>query len=257
MRLQEIVSPAGALLGAPVAAPTFCGSPAFVYRELIAELGRLLAALPRRRPSLTFYHANRVRYLTGYLRQRAAMHRGGRGQAIRDLGVIVAARLRAAATELPLSISRMVLVWTLMVVLIGGSLYDIVTNREHWPLSPYPMFSRVDLRPAVESLRLFGVTQERVPREIALLDEELIKPFDQCRLSTALQATYNNPARRALTETLLRDVLLRYESRRVNGEHTGPPLQAVRAYHVTWALDSQARNVDTPDVKRMLAEVYP
>jgi hypothetical protein len=54
---------------------------------------------------------------------------------------------------------------------------------------------------------------------------------------------------------LLRDVLVRYESRRVNGEHDGPPLQAVRAYHLTWALDPQARNVDTPDVKHMLAEV--
>jgi hypothetical protein len=144
-----------------------------------------------------------------------------------------------------------------MAVLIGGSLYDILTNREHWPLSPYPMFSTVDLQPAIESIRLFGVTQEHVPREILLLDDELIKPFDQRRLTTALEGTYNNPARRPLTETLLRDVLLRYEARRVNREHSGPPLQAVRAYQLTWALDSQARNADSPDVKRLLAEVRP
>jgi hypothetical protein len=119
------------------------------------------------------------------------------------------------------------------------------------------MFSTVDLEPALASIRLFGVTQENVPREILLLDEELIKPFEQRRLTTALERTYNNPERRPLTETLLRDVLLRYEARRVNREHSGPALQAVRAYQVTWALDPQARNVDSPGVKRLVAEVRP
>jgi GT2 family glycosyltransferase len=257
MRLQEIVGPAGALLGAPVAGLTLCGTPAFVYRELLEEAGCFLAALPRRQPSVTFHHANRVRYLAGYVRQRSASQGFSGRQGIRELFTIIAARLRAAATHLPLPIWRMALVWMLMAVLIGGSIYDILTNREHWPLSPYPMFSTVDLAPAMDSLRLFGVTRESVPREIPLLDDELIKPFDQCRLSTALQGTYNNLARRPLTDTLLRDVLLRYETRRVNREHSGPPLQAVRAYRLTWTLDSQARNVDSPDVKRLLAEVRP
>jgi len=257
LRLQEIVGPAGALLDAPVAGPTICGTPTFVYRELLEEAGCFLAALPRRQPSRTFHHANRVRYLAGYVRERAASQGFSGRRGIRELFTIIAAWLRAAATQLPLPIGRMALVWTLMVVLIGGSLYDILTNREHWPLSPYPMFSTVDLQPAMESIRLFGVTQENVPREILLLDDDLIKPFDQRRLTTALEGTYNNPARRPLTETLLRDVLLRYEARRVNREHSGPPLQAVRAYQLTWALDSQARNVDSPDMKRLLAEVRP
>ena len=255
MRLQEIVGPAGAILEEPVEALAFRGTPTFVYRELFEEAGRFLAALPRRDSSLTFYHANRVRYLAGYVRQRAGSHPGPRG--LRELFTMIAAWLRTTARQLPLSLSRMALVWLLMVVLIGGSLYDIVTNREHWPLSQYPMFSTVDLAPTVEALRLFGVTQEQVPREIPLLDNELIKPFDQRRLSSALESTYNNPARRPLTELLLRDVLLRYERRRVNGEHRGPPLQAVRAYQMTWALDSQARNLDSPVVKRLLAEVRP
>jgi hypothetical protein len=197
-----------------------------------------------------------VRYLTGYLRQRATSRLADGLRGVHQL-VTSPARLLAAARQLPLSISRMVLVSMLMVVFIGGSIYDIVTNREDWPLSQYPMFSKVDLSPTMEAIRLFGVTQETLPREIPLLDNELIKPFDQRRLSSAIEATYYNPARRPLTEALLRDILRRYEARRVNGEHSGPPLQAVRAYQSTWTLDSKARNANSPDPRRLLAEVRP
>jgi hypothetical protein len=54
---------------------------------------------------------------------------------------------------------------------------------------------------------------------------------------------------------MMRGVLERYELRRMNGEHGGPPLKAVRAYAMTWTLDPDARNADRPDEKRLLAEV--
>ena len=90
-----------------------------------------------------------------------------------------------------------------------------------------------------------GVPARRGNGEIALLDSDLIAPFDQCRLSTALARTYNNPARRALTNLMLADVLRRYENARRAGKHDGPPLAAVRLYRMQWHLDPGARNVDS------------
>jgi hypothetical protein len=76
------------------------------------------------------------------------------------------------------------MVTLLMGVILGGSAFDIVEDREDWPLSQYPMFSTVDAEPVLRSIRLMGVTREAPVREIALLDDALIAPLDQCRLST-------------------------------------------------------------------------
>jgi hypothetical protein len=164
-------------------------------------------------------------------------------------------RLRRFFSAAGLPLHRLVCVYSLMVLFIGGSLVDIIRDTEHWPLSSYPMFSVVDLGPRIRLLRLFGVTQGPSRQEIALLDASEIYPFDQCRLSTALAATRNNQARRYLMDALLRDVLARYQARRIAGEHHGPALDAVRAYEVTWTLDPDAANIDAPDQKLLVAEV--
>jgi len=85
------------------------------------------------------------------------------------------------------------------------------------------MFASVDGRGALTALRLYGVTTAEPPALVPLLDNSMIGPFDQCRLSTALARTYNNAERRPLTPRMLHDVLNRYESRRLAGDHRGPP----------------------------------
>ena len=142
--------------------------------------------------------------------------------------------------------SRMALAVVLIACLGAGSLYDIVTGREHWPFSPYPMFAAIDQNRTLSVLRLVGVTAEDTPREIPLLDSRLIAPFDQCRLSTALSRTYFS-ARRPLIHEMLRDSLERYDALRIAGEHDQPPLGAVRLYEMRWTLDPAGRNVATPD----------
>ena len=144
-----------------------------------------------------------------------------------------------------------------MAVMVGGSIADIVFDREDWPLSQYPMFSTVDLRPTLQAIRVVGVTRETAPREIPLMDDRAIGPFDQCRLSTALARTFNNPSRQPLGPAMLRGVLDLYEARRESGENEGPPLDAVRAYDMTWTLGADVRNVDRPEVRRLIAEVRP
>jgi hypothetical protein len=253
MRLQEIIGPTGALLEAPVRAATILGGPAFVYRDLLHEATCWLVETVRRHRSKAFHHANRVRFLTAYLRRRA-----GDESAPLALGLLPAlrARLNRLCADAGLPMHRLLCVYSLMALFIGGSLKDIARSTEHWPLSSYPMFSVVDPDPRVRLIRLFGVTQGPSRHEIELLDASEIHPFDQCRLSTALARTYNNRERRHLTDALLRDVLSRYEGRRISGEHHGPALDAVRAYEMTWTLDPDARNVDNPDQKLLLAEVF-
>jgi len=43
---------------------------------------------------------------------------------------------------------------------IAGSVYDIVTDQEHWPFSQYPMFSSAWTSPTFTWLRVFGVTAD-------------------------------------------------------------------------------------------------
>jgi GT2 family glycosyltransferase len=243
MRLQERIGHGGALLDQPVRGREFFGLPGYVCGELGRELRALLKSwVAHDDAGQTLHHSHRVSYLAGYLRERIR----------KQIGV---SRWREVISSLPLSPARYAVVLLLMAVVLGGSAFDIVEDREDWPLSQYPMFSTVDARPILKSIRLMGVTREAPIRELALLDDDLIGPLDQCRLSTGLARTFGNPSRRSLAPAMMRDVLERYELRRINGEHDGPALKAVRAYDMTWMLDPDARNVDRPDEKRLLAEV--
>jgi len=89
-----------------------------------------------------------------------------------------------------------------------------------------------------------------------MLDSEVIYPFDQCRLTSALSRTYHDIDRRYLIREQLRDCLNRYEARRRAGDHAGPPLAAVRLYEMYWTLDADASNVATPDARRLIDTVH-
>ena len=54
---------------------------------------------------------------------------------------------------------------------------------------------------------------------------------------------------------MLQDVLIRYERRRVEGDHSGPPLQAIRGYLMRWDVTRDAANRDDPTTRHLLAEV--
>lgn len=152
--------------------------------------------------------------------------------------------------------SRIATVYALMTVLVGGTLFDMATDREHWPLSPYPMFANVERERTLSLLRVVAVplASRSNPPGFPLIDPRFIQPFDQCRLSLALDGDYRDPARRTLVPLLLHDVLRRYEAMRAAGKHHGPRLQAVRLYEMRWRLDPQGQNVDTPDTATLLAE---
>ena len=138
--------------------------------------------------------------------------------------------------------------------LIGGSLYDIVRDREHWPFSQYPMFSGVWRAESFTWLRLFGVTSDG--REFPLDANRYIWPFDQSRLPKALRQVLERPERAPRLDEALTGVLLRYGELARAGAHEGPPLAALRLYELEWTIDAEAANVDRPDRRRLLATVH-
>ena len=257
MQLQEIIDASGQLVQSPEEAIRLYGTPGFVYRELLVEAWRWMRALSRGdRAHLAHHH--QMQYLVAYIKRMAATERRSGIGALTEPFAFVVSHLRRRAARASMSLGRLLAAVAVIAGTTAGSLYDLATDREHWPFSPYPMFATVERRPTLEALRIFGVTRGPEPREIPLLDHKLIQPFDQARLTTAFARSYNNPARRPQVDPMLRDVLARYERLRSAGEHDGPPLQAVRLYDVHWTVDPAAANVSTPDHRQLLSEVrYP
>jgi len=139
------------------------------------------------------------------------------------------------------------------VALIGGSLYDIVLDQEHWPFSQYPMFSTVWRAPSFTWFRLFGVKSDG--NEFPLDDNSYIRPFDQARLPYAIRRIVGNSHRARRLDEAVRDCFLRYDELARAGAHAGPPLVAMRLYELEWTIDPAAANVNRPDRRRLLAEV--
>jgi hypothetical protein len=148
---------------------------------------------------------------------------------------------------------REVFVHLLIFTIIIGSAYDIATQQEHWPFSDYPMFSAIHRRTVLEWPRLFGVTSDG--GEVALVDHEYLWPLDQSRLPIGLRQIYRSEGDGPRIRAALHDCLVRYEKRRVAGEHEGPPLQGIRLYMVAWDIQPYAQNLDEPKVRELIAEV--
>ena len=146
---------------------------------------------------------------------------------------------------------RLWLVHALIAILIGGHLYDIALDREHWPFSQYPMFSDVDESTTHRTLRLFGVSGGD---EIPLLRFDDIAPLDQCRVSSALIHMSHRPSARSDLRQALGNIWTAYERRRKAGRMSGPSLSGIRLYALQWNLDPRAQNADRPEVRELVVE---
>jgi hypothetical protein len=155
--------------------------------------------------------------------------------------------------ETPMSASRRRVVNVFLSILIGGSIYDIVRDQEHWPFSQYPMFSGIWTATSFDWYRLVGVQADG--RELILDSRSYIQPFDHSRLHLAFARLDAGPEAARRLRAAVANCLERYERLRRQGRNNGPPLRAMRLYLFGWTLDPLARNVDAPDRRRLVAEV--
>jgi hypothetical protein len=154
-----------------------------------------------------------------------------------------------------MSTRRLLLVHSVLALLVGGSLYALVTGREYWPFSPYAMYSEAERARSLSRLWLFGVSASAPHEEISLHASKYIRPFYKSRLIPALERIARDPRRETGLREALQDCLRRYEKLRLAGRHEGPPLRGVRLYRMQWELDPWARNVDEPSRRTLIAEV--
>jgi glucosyl-dolichyl phosphate glucuronosyltransferase len=238
MRREELIDGAGELRARDSDGLRLAGVPRHVYAELFRAMWCSAVATVKGDSSLRLRCAYHARYLRAYI------------------GRTVGRTVAATAHRQRMSLPRLVFVHALLAALVGGSLYEIRINGDDWPLSSYPMFSTAAREPSLRCLRIMGIVAGGAGQEIPLLDTQLIQPFDQCRLTSALSRTYTDPARRSLIHEQLRDCLDRYEQRRAAGQHDGPRIDGVRLYEMEWTLDADAANVSAPDSKRLVDTVH-
>lgn len=160
-------------------------------------------------------------------------------------------------SEAGLGSRRELLVYAVIFVIIVGSVYDILTQREHWPFSPYSMFSTVRREYSLSWFRLYGLTEIDSSREIPLIESEYIQPLGDIHVQITMskkRKPYNASYEQYLEEAL-HHILARYEVLRIAGDHNGPQLRGIRLYRYEWKLDPRIHGVERPDIRELLLEV--
>jgi hypothetical protein len=165
MRLEEVTDERGQLRASPPSTARLLGSPGYIYADAAKTAWRWLFATAGRRPARATHHEHRMRYLAAYLRRTASLSRGTRSPFPADLVDFVHDHVRRRARVVNMTAGRFVAVNALVAVLLAASAYDIATGREHWPFSPYPMFSSVERSWTLDSLLLTGVAADSSGRE--------------------------------------------------------------------------------------------
>lgn len=137
--------------------------------------------------------------------------------------------------------------------IVGGHLIEVVTQREHWPFSPYQMWSRATQDWNLTDERLYGVTDEASPREILLQDPTYFHPLPSRFMRLHMIKGINEKAKgnSQHLDAITADYLTRYEERRKAGLHSGPPLKGLRMYQFHWTMVLDGSNADKPDLSLM------
>lgn len=143
---------------------------------------------------------------------------------------------------------RVWLVLGLLFAIVGGHLVEVATQREHWPFSPYQMWSLANTSWEMKDQRLYGVTDEPAPREVLLEKPAYFAPLPSrfMRLHMLRGIKEAGQGKPAHLENITRDYLKRYDERRTAGLHNGPPLKGLRLYEFSWQTDKDASNAASP-----------
>jgi hypothetical protein len=151
---------------------------------------------------------------------------------------------------------RRVLVNAVLVGVLFGAAFEVVTGGEHWPFSSYPMFSRVRQEARVDHLAFVAVPADGSPA-FALYEHEQIHPYRWYRQRQAFKRLLDGSGGEPSVRVGLADLLRRYELGRREGRHGGPPLEAIRLYRVDYDIDPGAPDLLVREDRRFVTEVTP
>jgi hypothetical protein len=135
--------------------------------------------------------------------------------------------------------------------LVGAQLVNIGLQREDWPFSNYPMYSG-EQTDQLRWIRLYGVAQAG---EFPLTPERQLRPFDSVRVHHSLGQLLTRADDATATRRALQNLHALYERGRRAGEHTGPPIQALRLYRVSWHIEPGLTNRSAPEERELLYEL--
>lgn len=146
---------------------------------------------------------------------------------------------------------RVVIAHLMIFLILFGSLVCILADRDAWPFSNYPMYSW--LQPARFTYRLlYGITAEG---EAPLSSRRYWSPFDGSRFNVAFSRMEQFDDAERRTAVAASFLARRYEQRRAQQLHHGPPIHGLRVYECTWTLRPWAVNRDHPDSRRLVVEI--
>ena len=150
----------------------------------------------------------------------------------------------------PIRSWRRWVVYAAIAVVVGGHARDIITDEEHWPFSPYPMYSYPPPR-ELTVYRMAGVVA--AGEEFPLLQRMYLRPLNAGSAGSTL-GRLDRRNNRAGLDLALRECLTRYEALRLAGRHDGPPLCGVRLYRLTWVVGRPDPKAE-PDRRELRHEV--
>lgn len=147
---------------------------------------------------------------------------------------------------------QLVLGHAVLLIIAVGSFDCILRNRERWPFSQYPMYSKA-FTEDIERTRVVGVMQGG--DEIALSGVEYwggqLKPNG---IRVALRRMSRGAGAAERLDSAARYLRSHYRRRRDEGHHAGPKLRGLRFYSYEWKLKSGASNVGEPDRRTLVRE---
>jgi hypothetical protein len=136
---------------------------------------------------------------------------------------------------------RVWIVYTILAVIVCGHLFEVYTQHEHWPFSPYQMWSKPSVGWDVNREMLRGVTDEPTPREVSITPTQLYPiPYQMVVVNMQNAKRAVQEGRTSDAETIINGLLKHYNDRLSAGKFQGTKLKALRLYQVTWKMDTDA-----------------
>ena len=137
---------------------------------------------------------------------------------------------------------RKALVLVLLACLTMPAAWGMHRGVDFWPISFYPMFSRVRERAHLDHLALTALPADG-SAAFPLFRSEMIHPYGWYRQRRGLRELLDGPGGVPAVRVGLADVARRYEQNRRAGRHGGPPLSGIRLERVDYDLDPAAEGL--------------